>query len=46
MVYNIFNKESSDGAIKKEIMQNEKLPKKLYKLIIWKFEKRKVHLSL
>ena len=45
MVYNIFNKESSDGAIKKEIMQNEKLPKKLYKLIIWKFEKRKVHLS-
>ena len=33
------------GAIKKEIMQNEELPKELRKPIIRKFEKRNVHSS-
>ena len=32
-------------AIKKEIMQNEELPKELRKPIIRKFEKRNVHSS-
>ena len=42
MVYNFFDKNTSGGAIKK-IMENEELAEELYKPIIRKFEKRKVH---
>ena len=42
MVYNFFDKNTSGGAIKKN-MQNEELAEELYKPIIRKFEKRKVH---
>ena len=45
MVYNFFDKKTSGGATKKEIMQNEELARELHKTIIRKFEKRKVHLS-
>ena len=38
-------KKTSGGAIKKEIMQNEELAKKLHKPIIRKIEKRKIHSS-
>ena len=37
-----FNKKTSGGAIKKEIMQNEELAEELDKTIIRNFEKRKV----
>ena len=41
-VYNIFHKKASGGAIKKDIMQNEKVAKELQKpIIIRKFEKKK-----
>ena len=39
-------KKTSVGAIKKEIMQNGELAKELQKLLIRKFEKRKVHSSV
>ena len=45
MAYKFFDKKSSGGAIKKEIMQNEESDKELHKTIIRKFEKRKVHSS-
>ena len=45
MVYAFFDKKSSGGTIKKEIMQNEELAKELHTPIIRKFEKRKVHSS-
>ena len=41
-VYNICHKKVSGGAIKKDIMQNEKVAKELQKpIIIRKFEKKK-----
>ena len=43
MVYNFFDKKSSVGAIKNEIMPNKELAEELEKQIIRKFEKRKVH---
>ena len=46
MVYTFFDKKTSVGAIKKEIMQNGELAKELQKPLIRKFEKRKVHSSV
>ena len=43
MVYNFFDKKSSGGAIKNEIMPNKELAEELEKQIIRKLEKRKVH---
>ena len=43
MVYKFFDKETSGGAIKNEIMSNKELAEELHKPIIRKFEKRKVH---
>ena len=45
MVYKFFNKKSSGGAIKKEIIQNEELVKELHKPIIRKCKKREVYSS-
>ena len=45
MVYKCFDKNSSGGAIKKEIKQNEQLAEELHKLIIRKLKKRKVNSS-
>ena len=42
---NFFDEKTSGGAIKKKIMQNEELPKKLHKPIIRKIDKRKIHPS-
>ena len=39
----IFLIKNSYSSIKKEIMHSEELGKELHKLIIRKFEKRKVH---
>ena len=43
VVYNSFNKKTSGGAIKNEIMSNEELAEELQKPIIRKFEKTKEH---
>ena len=45
MLYKFFEKKSSGGAIKNEIMSDKELAEKLHKPIIRKFEKRKVHSS-
>ena len=45
MVYKLFGKITSGGAVKNEIMQNKELAEELDKLINRKFEKRKVHSS-
>ena len=45
MVYNFFDKKTTGGAVKNEIMQNKKLDEELHKPIIKKFEKRKVQSS-
>ena len=45
MVYNFFDKKTTGGAVKNEIMQNKKLEEELHKPIIKKFEKRKVQSS-
>ena len=45
IAYKFFNKKTSGGAVKNEINSNEELAEKLHKLIITKFNKRKVHLS-
>ena len=45
MVYKCFDKKTSGGAVKKEIIQNEELPAELRKPIIRKFERRKAHPS-
>ena len=45
MVYIFFDKKSSGGAIENENMSNKQLAKELYKQIIEKFKKRKVHSS-
>ena len=43
MVYKFFDKKTSGGVIKNEVMSNKELAKELHKSIIRKFEKRKVH---
>ena len=43
MVYQFFDKMTSGSTVKNETMQNKKLAEELYKPIIRKFEKRKVH---
>ena len=45
MVYKFFDKKTSGGANKNEIMSNQELAEKLRKPIIRKFEKRKVYSS-
>ena len=45
MVYKCFDKKTSGGAVKKEIIQNEELAEVLQKQIIRKVEKTKVHSS-
>ena len=45
MIYKSFDKKSSGGAVKSEIMSYQELPEELHKAIIRKFEKRKVHSS-
>ena len=44
MVYNYFDKKFS-GGINSGIMSNQKIPEELHKLLIRKFEKRKVYSS-
>ena len=43
MVYKLFNKKTVSGSVKNGNMPNEELTEELHKLIISKFEKRKVH---
>ena len=38
-----FDKKTSGGAVKREIMLNQQLAQELHKPMIRKFEKRKVH---
>ena len=45
LVYNFFDKKSSVNAIRIQIMLNQEFAKNLNKLIIRKFEKRKVYSS-
>ena len=45
LVYNFFDKKSSVNAIRIQIMLNQEYAKNLNKLIIRKFEKRKVYSS-
>ena len=45
MVYRYFDIKSSGSGVKSESMPNQKLTEELHKLIIRKFEKRKVHSS-
>ena len=45
MVYKFFDKKTSGGAIKNEIMSNKELAEELQKSITAKFKKRKVYLS-
>ena len=45
MVYNLFDKKTSGGTVKNEIMSNKQLAEELHKQIIRKFEKRKTHSS-
>ena len=40
---NILIKKTAGGAVKSKIMSNKELAKELHKLIIRKFEKRKVY---
>ena len=43
MVYKFFDKKSSGGVVKIEIMPNQQLAEELHKPIVRKFEKRKVY---
>ena len=43
MVYNCFDKKSSGGTVKNEIISNKELAEELHKQIIRKFEKIKAH---
>ena len=43
MVYKFFDKKSSDGTVKNDIIFNKDLAEELQKPIIRKFDKRKVH---
>ena len=42
MVYKLFNKNNSAGAVENETMSNEHLAEKLYKPIIRKLKKGKI----
>ena len=44
MIYKFFDKESSDEAIKNEIMSIKELVEKLHKTIIRKFENKNLQL--
>ena len=44
MVYKFFDKETSGSGIKNENISDKELAEELHKPIIWKFNKRKVHL--
>ena len=44
MVYKCFDKKSSVGTFKHENISNKKLLEELYKPVIRRFNKRKVHL--
>ena len=44
MVYKCFDKKTSGGTVKNEIIFNKELAEELYKPINRKFNKRKVHL--
>ena len=46
MAYEYFDKKSSPGAVKSEIMPNQELAEELHKPRIRKFEKRKAYSSL
>ena len=41
----IVDKSISGGTFKNEIISNKELAEELHKPIMWKFKKRKVHLS-
>ena len=43
MVYHFFDKRTSGSGTKIENISNKELAEKIHKLIIKKFEKRKVH---
>ena len=43
MVYECFDKKTSGGTLKNEIISNKELAEELHKPIIRKFNKRKVH---
>ena len=45
MAYKFFDKKSSCGAIKSEVILNQQLADKLHKLIIRNIQKRKVYPS-
>ena len=45
MYYKFFDKKTSGSGIKNENISNKELAKELYKPIIRKFKKRKVHSS-
>ena len=45
MVYKTFDKKTSGGVTKSEILSNQQLAEELHKSIIRKFEKQKVHSS-
>ena len=45
MIYKYFDKNTSDGTVKYEIVSNEQLVEKLHKPVIRKIEKRKLHSS-
>ena len=43
VVYKFFDKKTSDGTLKNEIMSNKELAEELFKPVFRKFENRKVH---
>ena len=43
MVYRFFDKTTSSGTVKNEIISNKELAEELHKPIIRKIDKRKVH---
>ena len=45
LIYNFFDKKSSDSCVKSELMPKQGLSEKLYKLIIRKSQNRKVYSS-
>ena len=45
MVYIYFDKKSSGGAVKNDIMPNQQLAEELHKPIFRKFQKSKIHSS-
>ena len=45
MVYNFFDKKTSGGTVKNEIISNKELAEALYKSIIRLFNERKVNSS-